>query len=495
VAHFIKHIGKENFCDGDVYLTNDPWMGTGHLHDITVVTPNFKNSTFIGFFACTAHIVDIGGRGFGADANSIYEEGLYIPIMKFIDKGKVNKTLIRIIQSNVREPDQLTGDLFALAACNEIGQRRLLDMMQEFKINNLKSISNFILEKSYQATVNKISKLPKESASGLMTIDGYDSPIKIQIKVTIYDKKIVCNFTGTSPVDKKGINVPLVYTKAYTCFALKCAIAPNIPNNAASLLPFETYAPVNSIVNAVHPAPVALRHVIGHFIPDTIFNALNKILPNSVPAEGAGTLCNFQVSTYPEKNTPLTPNRLRAEILTFNSGGSGARPTSDGLNATAFPSGVMTMPVEATENTGPIIIWRKELRPDSGGVGEFRGGLGQFMEVGVAKGHEFDFQAMFDRVDHQARGQKGGGPGAPTLINQDDGSKMRGKGKQFVPSGRKVMLAFPGGGGFGNALKRNKSSVKKDLLLGYVSKKSAKINYGLSDTDIDEILGENETFK
>ena len=155
----------------------------------------------------------------------------------------------------------------------------------------------------------------------------------------------------------------------------------------------------------------------------------------------------------------------------------------------------MTMPVEATENTGPIIIWRKELRPDSGGVGEFRGGLGQFMEVGVAAGLEFDFQAMFDRVDHQARGQKGGGPGAPTLISKDDGSKMRGKGKQFVPSGRKVMLAFPGGGGFGNPLKRKKSSVKKDLLLGYVSKKSAKINYGLSDDDIEETLSEKETFE
>ena len=495
VSHFIKHIGRDNFCDGDVYLTNDPWMGTGHLHDITVVTPNFKNSIFIGFFACTAHIVDIGGRGFGADANSIYEEGLYIPIMKFMDKGKVNKTLIQIIKANVREPDQLTGDLFALAACNEIGKKRLLDMMKEFKINNLKSISDFILESSYQATVNKINKLPKKSATGSITIDGYDSPINIQIKVTIRDKKIVCDFTGTSPVDKKGINVPLVYTKAYTCFALKCAIAPNIPNNAASLLPFETYAPNNSIVNAIHPAPVALRHVIGHFIPDTIFNALNKILPNSVPAEGAGTLCNFQVSTYPKKNITLKQSGLRAEILTFNSGGSGARPTSDGLNATAFPSGVMTMPVEATENTGPIIIWRKELRPDSGGVGEFRGGLGQFMEVGVAVGYDFDFQAMFDRVDHQAKGQKGGGLGAPTLINQDDGFKMKGKGKQVIPTSRKVMLAFPGGGGFGDALKRNKSRVKNDLRLGYISRKSAETDYGLSDADIDEVQTIKEKFK
>ena len=495
VAHFIKHIGKENFCYGDVYLTNDPWMGTGHLHDITVVTPNFKNNIFIGFFACTAHVVDIGGRGFGADANSIYEEGLYIPIMKFFDKGRVNKTLIQIIKANVREPDQLTGDLFALAACNEIGQRRLLDMMNEFKINNLKLISTFILKNSYQATIAQISKLPNKSASGTMTIDGYNTPINIQVKVTIYDKEIVCDFTGTSPADKKGINVPLVYTKAYVCFALKCAIAPNIPNNAASLAPFKTYAPTNSIVNAIHPAPVALRHVIGHFIPDTIFNALNKMMPNSVPTEGAGTLCNFQVSTYPQRGSISKKTGLRAEILTFNSGGSGARPTSDGLNTTAFPSGVMTMPVEATENTGPIIIWRKELRPDSGGIGRFRGGLGQFMEVGVAAGNDFDFQAMFDRVDHQAKGQKGGGPGAATLIGQDDGSKMKGKGKQFIPTGRKVILAFPGGGGFGDPLKREKSLIRRDLLLGYISKKSAKTNYGLCDADINEILDSEETFE
>jgi N-methylhydantoinase B len=254
------------------------------------------------------------------------------------------------------------------------------------------------------------------------------------------------------------------------------------------LAPFETLAPTNSIVNAIHPAPVALRHVIGHFIPDTIFNALNKILPNSVPTEGAGTLCNFHVSTRPQRGLISEQNELRTEILTFNSGGSGARPTSDGLNATAFPSGVMTMPVEATENTGPIIIWRKELRPDSGGIGKFRGGLGQFMEVGVAKGHEFDFQAMLDRVDHQAKGQKGGGAGAPTLISQDDGLKMKGKGKQFVPSGRKVMLAFPGGGGFGNSFEREKSLIKKDLKLGYISKKSAKEDYGLSQLDIDKLF-------
>jgi len=488
VSHFIKHIGKKNFHYGDIYLTNDPWMGTGHLHDITVVTPTFKDHKFIGFFACTAHIVDIGGRGFGADANSIYEEGLYIPIMRFFDKGKINNTLIEIIKANVREPDQLIGDLFALASCNEIGIKRLLNMMEEFRINNLKSIGDFILTHSFQTTIQKISQLPKKKATGEITIDGYYNPVTIKICLSIHENEIMCDFTGTSSVDQKGINVPLVYTKAYACYALKCAIAPTIPNNAGSLAPFKVFAPVNSIVNASHPSPVALRHVIGHFIPDTIFNALNKIIPNSVPAEGAGTLCNFQVSIRPNQPESNGKTKRRSEVLMFNSGGSGARPNSDGLNTTAFPSGVMTMPIEATENAGPIIIWRKELRPDSGGVGKFRGGLGQFMEVGVQKGYVFDFQAMFDRVHYPAKGQDGGGPGAPTLINRNDGVKMKGKGKQFIPEGKSVKLAFPGGGGFGPARFRKKSFIKKDLSLGYISKNSAQMLYKLSVSEINSLL-------
>ena len=140
VAHFIRRIGRENISEGDVYITNDPWEGTGHLHDITMVTPSFHTGSHVGFFACTAHIVDIGGRGFGADAASVYEEGLYIPIMKFADKGSVDETLTRIIRGNVREPDQLIGDIYALANCNEIGHRRLIDMMEEFDLAHLRGV-------------------------------------------------------------------------------------------------------------------------------------------------------------------------------------------------------------------------------------------------------------------------------------------------------------------------------------------------------------------
>ncbi|WP_147124269.1 hydantoinase B/oxoprolinase family protein [Shimia ponticola] len=487
VAHFIRRIGRDAMAEGDVYITNDPWEGTGHLHDITMVTPSFRNGTLVGFFACTAHIVDIGGRGFGADANSVYEEGLYIPIIKFADAGKVDATLVRMIRGNVREPDQLIGDIYALTTCNEIGHRRLIEMMDEFDLDDLEGIAGFILENSRRATLDRIAALPQSEAEGSLTVDGFDTPITLRVKVSVRGDHILTDFAGTSGLDKKGINCPLVYTKAYACYALKVAIAPEIPNNAASLEPFRVTAPENTIVHALHPAPVALRHIVGHFVPDAVFNAFDQIVPGLVPAEGAGCLCNFQVSLRPRTDATAPEHARRSEVLTFNSGGSGARPDVDGLNATAFPSGVMTMPIEATEHAGPVIIWRKELRPDSGGAGQMRGGLGQYMEVGAMEGHEFDIQAMFDRVDHPAQGRRGGLAGAPTTIARGDGTPMRGKGKQFVPHGATVQMAFPGGAGYGPPKERDKSLAKRDLMLGYISPKTAHETYGLSEEEIAEV--------
>ena len=485
VAHFIRRIGRATMAPGDVYLTNDPWEGTGHLHDITMVTPSFHGDTLVGFFACTAHVVDIGGRGFGADANSVYEEGLYLPIMRFADKGSVDETLMRIVRGNVREPDQLVGDLYALATCNEIGHRRLMEMMAEFALEDLTGIAEFIFDNSRRATLERIAALPRTSATGEMTVDGFAAPITLRVKLTIEADRILTDFAGTSGLDPKGINCPRVYAKAYACYALKCAIAPEIPNNAASLSPFEVTAPENTIVNALHPAPVALRHIVGHFVPDTVYDALDKILPDLVPAEGAGCLCNFQVSLRPAANTPA--GARRAEVLTFNSGGAGARPTVDGLNATAFPSGVMTMPVEATEHAGPVIIWRKELRAGSGGIGRQRGGLGQYMEVGARVGYDFDISAMLDRVNHPARGRRGGGDGAPTTIERDDGMPMQGKGRQTVDHGHRVKMAFPGGAGYGSATQRDKAAILRDLARGYITETSATSDYGLSANDVEKV--------
>ncbi|MAX73285.1 MAG: 5-oxoprolinase [Nioella sp.] len=484
VAHFIRRIGRENIRTGDVYLTNNPWEGTGHLHDFTVVSPSFHKGQLVGFFACTAHVVDVGGRGFGADANSVYEEGLHVPIMHFAREGEVDETLLHLIRGNVREPGQVIGDLYALATCNEIGHWRLVDMMQEFALDDLSGIGGFIMENSRRATLERIKALPREVAEGAMTVDGFDRPITLKVRLTIEEDRIITDFAGSSPVDKKGINCPLVYAKAYACYALKCAIAPRIPNNAASLAPFEVVAPENTIVNAAHPAPVALRHIVGHFVPDAVYDALDKIIPGVVPAEGAGCLCNFQLSLRPAEGAT---GAVRAEVLSFNSGGSGARPAHDGLSSTAFPSGVMTMPVEATEHAGPVIIWRKELRPDSGGAGQQRGGLGQYMEVGAREGHEFDFSAMFDRVNHPARGRRGGGSGGATTIARDDGAEMRGKGKQFVPEGARVMLALPGGAGYGDVGQRDRAKVRRDLARGYISAECAARDYGLSEAEIARV--------
>ncbi len=488
LAHFMREIGTDNMFDGDVYITNDPWMGTGHLHDITVVTPTFHQDRHMGYFACTAHVVDIGGRGFGADANSVYEEGFAIPIMKFAERGEVDMSFVKIVRNNVREADQVVGDIYALAACNEIGERRLRDMLDEFGLEGLTGIAEFIIDHSYQATIERIAALPKASVAHNMVIDGFDTPVNLQIQLDVEDDCIRCDFTGTSRVDKKGINVPLVYTKAYACYALKCALAPEIPNNAGSLAPFKVSAPVDTILNARHPAPVALRHVIGHMLPDVIFGALDQFLPELVPAEGASSLCNFQVSLRPRSDGNAPTDATRAEVLMFNSGGTGARPTLDGMNATAFPSGVMTMPIEATEHTGPVIIWRKELRPDSGGAGKYRGGLGQYMEIGATAGHEFDFSAMFDRVRHPARGRAGGMPGGATTIGVDDGTAMRGKGRQPVPVGSKVMLALPGGAGYGSPAERDRDALLRDVRGGYVSREAAIEHYGVSETELDAAL-------
>ncbi len=469
VGHFIRDIGPENIFEGDVYITNDPWKGTGHLLDITMVTPSFRKGALVGFFACTAHVVDVGGRGFGPDANEVYEEGIFIPIMKFVERGRVNRDLVNILRHNVRESDQVIGDIYSLAACNETGHKRLMDMMDEFQIDDLEALGEFVLRRSYDATVERIKALPHGIYDNVMRVDGYGSPIDIAVRITVDDDGILTDFDGTSPPSPLGINVPLIYTVAYACYGLKCSIAPEIPNNAGSLEPFRITAPEGCILNAQHPAPVAVRHVLGHFIPDAVLGAVHKMLPGQIPAEGSGALWNLHISARPLTGQDAPKNGgHRAEVLLFNSGGGGARPTLDGLSATAFPSGVHTMSIEATEHVGPVIFWRKELREGSGGAGRYRGGLGQVVEIGATAGHEFHFNAMFDRVAHPARGRAGGTDGAPGAVLLDDGTRLATKGRQHVPSGRRLVLQLPGGGGYGPPGEREPEAARRDIEFGYV---------------------------
>ena len=464
VLHFIAEIGRDAMFPGDTYVTNDPWKGTGHLHDITMVSPSFLGDRLVGFFACTAHVVDVGGRGFGADGKSVYEEGLQIPILKFAERGVVNRILVQMLRANVREPDQVVGDFYSLAACNDVGHRRLIAMMDEIGLTSLEGLGSFIFSRTAAAMRDRIAALPRGSWSNTLLTDGYDRPVRLACTVRIGDG-VTVDFTGTDPISRHGINVPVIYTKAYASYALKCVVAPDIPNNWASLEPFTVASPVN-ILNAERPAPVSVRHVIGHLVPDLVLGALAQALPGRVLAEGAAALWNIHMSVRPVAGGA----GRRAEILMFNSGGMGARPGLDGLSATAFPSGVMTMPIEATEQAGPVVIWRKELRPDSGGDGEFRGGLGQVIEIEPLPGHEFDFSAMFDRVGHAARGRDGGQPGAAGSVALDDGTRLRPKGWQQVPAGRRLVLHLPGGGGFGDPAQRDPEARATDVSRGYVTR-------------------------
>lgn len=475
VTHFVREIGADNIFEGDVFITNDPWMGTGHLHDITVVSPTFRDGVHIGFFACTAHVVDIGGRGFGPDANEVYEEGLLIPIMKFAERGDVSRDLIRIVRANVREPDQVVGDLYSLAACNDAGDRRLQTMMGEFGIADLQGLADFVIETSRKATHAAIAKVPDGTFSHTMQVDGYDEPVLMAVQLDIAGDTIKADFDGTSGMSRFGVNVPEVYTRAYACYGLKCAIAPDVPNNTGSLEPFRITAPEGCILAAHRPAPVSVRHVLGHLVPDVVLGALHQALPNTVPAEGASALWNIQISARPSDPNSGLPN---AEVLMFNSGGTGARPAIDGLSATAFPSGVSTMSVEATEHVGPITVWRKDLREGSGGTGAMRGGLGQTIEIEPREGYDFYFNAMFDRVENPARGRDGGGDGQAGHVALSDGTKLRSKGRQLVKNGQRLKLSLPGGGGYGDARNRAQEDIAADMRAGLITAEQATTDYG-----------------
>lgn len=481
VPNFIADIGEHRIFEGDVYVTNDPWKGTGHLHDFTVVSPSFRDGKLIGYFACTAHVVDVGGRGFGPDGREVYEEGICVPIMKMVERGTVNDDLMLILRNNVRQADMVIGDLYALAACNDTGDRRLHSMMDEFRMDNLDELGEFILKRSLEATLERIAALPKGKYANVMQLDGYDENVTLAVELEIRDDCLVADFDGTSPASSFGINVPIGYTRAYACYGLKCVIAPDVPNNTASLSPFLAKAPEGCILNAQRPSPVAVRHVLGHFVPDLVLGALYNFLPDRIPAEGSGALWNIHISARPVAPQSKLPH---AEILMFNSGGTGARPTLDGLSATAFPSGVHSMSVEATEQTGPVIVWRKELRPESSGAGQYRGGLGQVMEIGPKEGYGIRFNAMFDRTRNPARGRAGGQPGLPGGVMLTDGTALRGKGTQYVPSGERLILQLPGGGGFGDPAQRSREDLARDLRNGYLSPETLKAQYGVTAADL-----------
>jgi N-methylhydantoinase B len=497
VYHFLDRFPARTMKEGDIFLTNDPWKGTGHLHDFTFVTPTFRRGRMVALFSSTCHVVDIGGRGMGADARNVFEEGLYIPLMHFARQGKVDQTLTDIVAANVREPVQVVGDLYSLATCNEIGCRRLIEMMDEFAIDDLERLGNHILEKSKQASLELIRRIKPGPYKFSMRVDGYDKPIDLVATMNIGGSGIDVSFDGTSGVSAYGINVPVCYTEAYASFGVKCIVAPKVPNNEGSLSVIRVTAPENCILNAKAPAPVAARHVTGQMLPDVMFGCLHQALGGGVPAEGASCLWNLTALGGPgraEGDPAEMVNAQPFDITSFHAGGTGARPGRDGLSATAFPSGVRNVPIEINEAISPIVVWKKEYRPDSGGAGEFRGGLGQVMEVSSLDKAPFAISAYYDRIEHPPRGREGGQSGTAGAVSLASGKVLRGKGQQTVPLNDRVIIEMPGGGGLGNPHQRAVDAVLDDLRQGFISAEMARRDYGVAVND-DGSVNEAETTK
>jgi N-methylhydantoinase B len=482
VGHFLAKFPPETMRNGDVFFTNDPWKGTGHLHDFTFVTPTFRDGRLVGYFASTSHMVDVGGRGLGPDARQVYEEGIRIPLMRFAREGEVDIDALEIIRENVREPAQVIGDLYSLAACNGVGGRRMLAMMDEFRIESLDSLAAHILRHSKAASLEAIRKIPAGVYRNEMTLDGYDMPVRLVATMTIGPDGIDVDLAGTSPSSSYGINVPFCYAEAYATFGIRCIVAPRIPNNDGSLSVIRVSAPQGCILNAQDPSPVAARHITGQMLPDLMFGCLGQALQHAVPAEGTSCLWNLvamggdsRVSADPE----IAANSRPFNILSFHSGGTGGRPGKDGLSATAFPSGVRNCPVEIIEVLSPILIKRKEYRADSGGPGEFRGGLGQVMEVCHLDEMPFMISALYDRLQFPPRGSRGGLNGANGIVRLGSGMQLPGKGQRTIPRGDSFVIEMPGGGGLGSPLKRDPGSVAADVRAGLVSRLAAERHYGV----------------
>ena len=480
VEHFLARFPVAGMQPGDVFVTNDPWLGTGHLFDFVVVSPACVDGAPVALLASTCHVIDVGGRGFSADAKSIYEEGILIPHMKLRDRDTLNDDLLTILLANTRNPVEVRGDLLSLVSCNDTGEMRLREMMSEFGLASLESLADHIVENSREAMRKAIRRVPNGRYRTEMELDGYDEPVFVRAQMSVSDTEIIIDYAGTSRASARGINSPLCYTEAYTCFGLKCIVAPAVPNNHGSLSVFRTVAEPGSAVHPVHPSPVTARHVIGQMLPDVAFGCLAQALPGELPAESAGSIWVLPFANGGDgAGRAAGANASRFNVMNVGMGGTGARPGKDGLSVTAFPSGVGAIPVEVTESESPLVFWRKEFVPDSGGAGAFRGGLGQIIEVGSTEEHPFTVSAAtFDRMRNPPRGRDGGEPGRSGTAGLESGPQFDDKAVHTIPPGDRLVVELPGGGGLGDPRRRDPERIRADIEAGYITPQGAKRDFG-----------------
>ncbi|QHE84687.1 hydantoinase B/oxoprolinase family protein [Hydrogenophaga sp. BPS33] len=483
LPHAMKQIGAlfppETLSPGDILATNDPWMCTGHLNDITVVTPIFNGSKIIAYAICTAHEADIGGRIAVSETKEVFEEGLFIPPMKLVAAGVEDATAFRFIRANVRQPAYVVGDVRAQISSNEVMARRTLDLLSEYGLADLTEVSAQILQRTSSAVAAKIANCKEGTYVSEATIDAYDGkPVHIKVAVTVRDGRVLVDYAGTTSQIERGVNVCYPYTLSYTVFALKCALSPLLPNNEGVLRLIDVRAPEGSILNAKYPAPVNSRASIAQFLPEIILGALAQAIPSCAMAASGGA------PIWVQRFSGVAADGKKFLLFCAARGGLGGRSTADGVSALAFPSNTVPTPVEVQEADGPVIFECKELTPNSAGAGEFRGGFGQHIAMKIAEGARSPqgsviVSAKGGRLHYAVPGVRGGldAPLGRVAVN----------GEPFTVSGRQVVLGpgdrlelhLPGGGGFGNPLRRDPESVASDVSSGLVSIEQARNVYGV----------------
>lgn len=358
VKRFIAEIGLQHMAPGDVLITNTPWIATGHLNDITVARPIFFNGRVVAFAASTAHAPDIGGKVRSVEAREVFEEGFHIPVMKVLDRGQPDATLLKLLRAAVRTPDQTEGDLWAQLTGLELMDRRLSELMVEYGLEDLDGFGGEILGRCERAMRSAIRALPDGVFNYAFQTDGIDEPLTYKIALTVDGDRIVVDYTGTSAQVDRAINCTMTYTFAMTAYALKCALLPDLPNNEGIFRCIEVRAPDATIVNPVHPAPVGGRMATGHYLPVAVFGALAPVLGERMMAASGSPLWSIIQSGV------RSDGKTYANVLFFN-GGMGATSRGDGQSTYSWPSNISNVPVEVIERTSALFVHRKHLRPGS----------------------------------------------------------------------------------------------------------------------------------
>ncbi len=467
--HMLKRFPPETLKPGDIIVTNDPWLGTGHLYDITMLRPVFRKGRIVAYTVSITHLPDIGGFGFGSSATEIYHEGLRLPPLKLYEAGRLNELVIEIVRNNVRVPEQTVGDIMANVACNEVGGREIVAFMDEYGLEDLVALSKAIRGQAETQMRAKIRELKDGTYRNKIRVEGFSGPVDLAVRIDVKGDSVIADFDGTGDCVRAGVNVPFCYTNAMVLHAIKTLTLPSIPNNQGSAAPITTKAPPGCILNAQPPFPTGGRHAMGHFVTPLIYGALASAAPDRIQADsGMMNLLTFQGTR--RDNRAFT-------TLYFAAGGYGALRGLDGWATLPHPSNMAVVPVEVWETLTHTSVVSKRLRPDSGGPGQWRGGLGQTVELRNDTGNLLTLLGMGNRTEFPAKGTAGGGDGA-LRQHAVDGKPVHAKGRVEVAPGSRITIVEAGGGGMGDPAKRDRAALAADVEDGFVTFAAAKRMYG-----------------